>query len=301
MQQKSDDLPVIQSVQGGAVASSVAANNAAARAGADKFQLSDQITLSVKGKEQQTNKNPKDVANILANRGITVTQTAKPGDAAKEKNADNGTESPSSSPLTMASPNSKTEEAVQKIQLNSSVSIISKKKAINTIDLSNDDDTSEVMPPPRSQPMITCPVKECNEKFLTQEGLNRHTLRGHRPPGIRIQRCRLCPAKFSSVEGLAFHQKKVHRMMKTSPDELGLPIVDLRNEMTRQKLAALGIINYIPLSNLNKTTGGVYGLPIVSVQGAANSAVCNLGALGADSLLSLGPVKQIPQRNPMGM
>lgn len=287
MQPRSDGLPVIHSVQGGAnTAESNANTNATSSNNAvpkpsEPYQLSE-ITVSVKGKDQP-NKNPKEVANILAHRGITVT-SSKPADQREKSPVENG-----STPTT----NVTTEEAVQKIQLNSSVSIIQKKKP-PTIDLSNDDD---VVPVPTVQKAMPCPIKDCTEVFANQENLNRHMQRGHRTPQLRINRCRLCPAKFSSPEGLIMHQKKVHRVFKTTPSELGLPVVDLRNEQTRSKLSQLGIYNYIPLSHLNRSVDGVFGLPIVSVQGAANSAVCNLAALGADNLLSIGPVKAIP-KNP---
>lgn len=289
MQPHSDGLPVIHSVQGASVNGSHSSSNSPALD--STIQLSDQITLSVKNKDQAQGKNPKDVANILAHRGITVTPTAKGNPDANKAVRSNEEQ------LQHKTNSASTEEAVQKIQLNSSVSIISKKKTATTIDLSADDDKDEMPPPPR--PFILCPVKDCPERFLTKEGLNRHTQRGHKTLNIRIHRCRLCPTKFATTEGLLFHQRKVHRIsnVKTTADELGLPVVDMRNEQTRAKLAALGIVNYIPLGNLNKTTGGAFGLPIVSVQGAANAAVCNLAALGADSLLSLGPVKQIPRNN----
>ncbi|KAG4067672.1 hypothetical protein HA402_005444 [Bradysia odoriphaga] len=284
MQPRTDGLPVIHSVQGGANASEGTDSNSinSTEKPSEPYQLSE-ITLSVKGKEQP-NKNPKEVANILAHRGITVT-SSKPVDQREKSPTDVGSS---------AATNVTAEEAVQKIQLNSSVSIIQKKKPTTTIDLSNDDD---VEPATTAAKTMTCPIKDCNEVFASQDSLNRHMQRGHKTPQLRINRCRLCPAKFSSAEGLIMHQKKVHRVFKTTASELGLPVVDLRNEQTRTKLASLGIYNYIPLSHLNRSVDGVFGLPIVSVQGAANQAVCNLAALGADSLLSIGPVKAIP-KNP---
>lgn len=288
MQRRSDGLPVIHSVQGGANAADANKNSSSnsTQKSDEPYQLSE-ITLSVKGKEQ-SNKNPKEVANILAHRGITVT-SSKPVEQ-REK-------SPSENSGTATTTNVTAEEAVQKIQLNSSVSIIQKKKP-PTIDLSNDDDEISVTTTatPKAMP---CPVKDCTEVFATQENLNRHMQRGHKAPQLRANCCRLCSARFSSPEGLIVHQKKVHRVSQpATASELGLPVVDLKNEQTRSKLATLGIYHYIPLSHLNRTANGIFGLPIVSVQGAANSAVCNLADLGADSLLSIGPVKAIP-KNPM--
>lgn len=292
MQPRSDGLPIIQSVQGGAPP--IIDRPQQQQKSKESIHLSDQITLSIKSKDAAQNKNPKDVANILANRGITVTPSAKMKEQQlkmQQQGKSGGT-------------NSSAEDAVQKLQLNSSVSIISKKKSI---DLTNDDvtpATKKIMDEYKPiQPnlknshdglFIPCTVPECDQKFLTSDSLQKHLQRGHKHMSLRIHKCKICPAKFSTTDGLAFHQKKVHNIHKTTADELGLPIVDLRNDETRNKLAALGIINYIPLTNLNKTTGGTYGLPIISVQGAANNAICNIMAMGADSVLSLGPVKPIP-------
>lgn len=368
MQPRRDGLPVIHSVQGGGPtivsasggvggggASSTRASPSAAVGAAvpNEIQLSDQITLSVKGNNV---KNPKDVANILANRGITVTPTAKSSASANDKPADTtaaGTAStistattttttspPATSASLLQTNNASTNEAVQKIQLNSSVSIISKKKPSTTatIDLSNDDEKVEMLPPlpmplppppPQNRgirggvggktnvPVLVCPVVNCNRRFVTHEGLNLHTRSGHRGVVKKAYRCKFCPNKFASLQSLLLHQRNVHRVAMmpttatsshqlphaplsraTTADELGLPVVDLRNEDTRNKLAALGIVNYIPLANLNRNTGGQYGLPIVSVQGAANAAVCNLAAIGADSILSIGTVKQVPRMRP---
>lgn len=337
MQPRRDGLPIIHSVQGGGAMPPVVGNRSSPNpnvVAANEIQLSDQITLSVKGNNV---KNPKDVANILANRGITVTPTAK---SSTDKTSPTSSSSSSSSPVTTTttttttphatSTNASTNEAVQKIQLNSSVSIISKKKpAAATIDLSNDDDKSEMLPPPPpptttrmavsklhlQRPVMTCPVVNCNRRFVTHEGLNLHTRSGHRGVvAMKAYRCKLCPTKFATMQSLYVHQRNVHRtaipagaigavggvqpQRATTADELGLPVVDIRNDDTRNKLAALGIVNYIPLTNLNRITGGQFGLPIVSVQGAANAAVCNLAAIGADSVLSIGTVKQVPRMRP---
>lgn len=294
-QPHSDDLPIIQSVQGGAsvpLSSYSSSIIDSLEKSKDSLQLNDQITLSLKSKE----KNPKEVANLLVNRGITVTHKPKNGvSGAQEENSGK---------------NASAQEAVQKLQLNNSVSIISKKK--NESNNSNGNSSSGNNGKEESSssktslslsknivddsPFITCPVPGCEEKFLTQESLNRHTQRGHRMNKINLKafRCKICPAMFSTQEGLIDHQRRNHRIIKTSADELGIPVIDLRNEQTKQKLASLGIINYIPLCT--KSSNGCFGFPIVSVQGAANPNVCNVLGLGINSLLSLGPIKPIPTK-----
>lgn len=292
MQPRSEGIPIIASVQGG-----VGSANESTIKAKDGFSFNDQITLtSVKSKDaaaasnpgtSSLNKNPKDVANILANRGITVTASANK--VSPDKSA-----SQTATSTATTSKISSEDASLQKLQLNSSVSIISKKKpaAIDLTDASPDDDKANL-------DFIACNVPGCKQKFISQDALNKHNQKGHKmmTTATKLYSCKQCIAKFSSLDGLSFHIRKVHVPQKTTADELGLPIVDLRNDATRSKLMALGIVNYIPLANLNKEVGGMYGLPVVSVQGAANSAICNLLAIGADSILSIGPVKTIPPKS----
>lgn len=48
---------------------------------------------------------------------------------------------------------------------------------------------------------------------------------------------------------------------------------------------------------LQGNTSGVFGLPVVSVEGARNPNIINLGALGSSNVLPLGPVRSIPVQN----
>lgn len=189
---------------------------------------------------------------------------------------------------------------------------------------------------------LSCPVSTCNEKFLTENGLQRHLDRGHKkepvkvivkggppipthekPQTISIKnglilksfKCANCTAHFTTQQGLVQHQQQYHSndeghrnsspqapMLKASlikgsqvPNEVGIPLVDLSNEVTRRKLANLGIYNFIPVANRDLACGGFFGFPVVSLQGASNPSICNLGELGASSILSIGPVRQIPK------
>lgn len=78
--------------------------------------------------------------------------------------------------------------------------------------------------------------------------------------------------------------------------ELAIPVVDLKSPQVLNRLFNLGIQSYIPLSQLSVQTGGYFGLPIVTIDGARDPNVCNLGALGATSILSLGPLKHLSNR-----
>lgn len=87
------------------------------------------------------------------------------------------------------------------------------------------------------------------------------------------------------------HKQNYHKEAQGS--EMALPVVDMKNPGTIQKLTTLGIRHCLVLSQLTSSSGGVFGLPIVAIDNARNSAVCNLGALGASNVLSLGPAKAL--------
>jgi len=89
------------------------------------------------------------------------------------------------------------------------------------------------------------------------------------------------------------YHKEVDTVAQNGGTELALPVVDLKSPHVLNRLANLGIQNYIPLSQLSAQTGGYFGLPIITIDGARNTSSCNLGALGATSILSLGPLKHI--------
>jgi hypothetical protein len=87
------------------------------------------------------------------------------------------------------------------------------------------------------------------------------------------------------------HKQNYHKEAQGS--EMALPVVDMKNPGTIQKLASLGIRHCLVLSQLTNSSGGVFGLPIVAIDNARNPAVCNLGSLGASNVLSLGPAKAL--------
>ncbi|XP_069676372.1 uncharacterized protein [Periplaneta americana] len=137
----------------------------------------------------------------------------------------------------------------------------------------------------------TCQV--CDKAFSTQESLNQH-MALHRSPGKLPYRCSLCSAQYPTQQGLLQHRQAYHKEPPVQPGaELAIPVVDLKSPGVLNRLASLGVHHYIPLSQLGSQAGGYFGLPVVSVEGARNPAVCNLGALGAASVLSLGPIKQL--------
>ncbi|GAB0091290.1 uncharacterized protein DMENIID0001_061140 [Sergentomyia squamirostris] len=251
-------------------------------------------------------KSPKAVANILANRGITVTQ----GDFTKLKPDMSGPEKAAEGQSKDKVPDD-TDSVVQKLALNSSVSIISKKKSLMTIDVSEEDAAGQqtsvkseptpipkTCPPllkPRHTPFLSCPDTNCQKKFLTEEALSRHTQKGHHS-NIRYK-CRQCAVMFSSSESLIIHQRRVHRIARlpsNTNEELGIPIIDLNNSNTRLKLLSMGIKTFIPLGNINRASTGFFGLPIVNIRtGSAAPSNFNLQNIGAESVFSLGSAKSI--------
>lgn len=93
-----------------------------------------------------------------------------------------------------------------------------------------------------------------------------------------------------------YHKEVDNTIQQNGNIELALPVVDLKSPNTLSRLSNLGIQSYIPLSQLSAQTGGYFGLPIVSIDGARNPNSSNLGALGATSILSLGPLKHLTNR-----
>nr|XP_018901032.1 PREDICTED: uncharacterized protein LOC109033054 isoform X2 [Bemisia tabaci] len=263
------------------------------------FQLSDAITLSLRN--QQPKENPtKSVANVLASRGITVTPSG------------GGSKAPISPRR-----NSPTEAALNSLNHNSAISIISTnsnnnsgKQAGNTgfavpqgirrtniterpprpptVDLTGNDPPQRLG---RGGAQYTCQV--CDKTYSSPDLLNQH-MQSHRTnQQTKIPyRCNLCNAQYPNQQSLLQHKKSHHR--DTGGTEMALPVVDLKQPGTLSRLQQLGVKFCIPLSQLgNQSGGGVFGLPVISIDGAKNPAVCNLGALGASNILSLGPIKSL--------
>ncbi|KYB26844.1 titin isoform X1 [Tribolium castaneum] len=223
------------------------------------MHLSDSITLSVRNPQPRPQSpkkaDAKAVANILATRGITVTATPKP----KEKN--DTQKNASSIPA--------------QLNLNSAVSIIPSAKNNNkpnpsgkdphlpTVDLT--DDTSSVSQ--QMKPSVPA------QKPAQRQGLP--------------FRCDLCPAQYPNAIGLSKHRQNYHKT-NSGMCEIGVPLVNLKQPGIFQKLSSLGIFNYIPLPSSGPD--GMFALPIINARNPGNVA-----ALGATTMLTLGPVRNIPR------
>ncbi|XP_058805846.1 putative uncharacterized protein DDB_G0291608 isoform X2 [Phymastichus coffea] len=328
-QKRNDGLPVIQNVQGGTSVQSSSRNDST-------IHLTDSITLSVRqpgphpaqvnAMVQSTKKSDASaVANVLAARGITVTPATnkKLQEPITQQQQQQSQQQQQQKPQPLN---------VSALNLNSAISIIpassvqrkqqeqqgqfaipqnkQAKQTTNeverpprppTVDLTQDAPSLPVVRrgrPPRMLQSLTCNV--CDKRFQSQEMLSQH-MATHRTTNKLLHKCNLCPAQYPTATALATHKKTYHKEVDATPHhpdniELALPVVDLKSQNTLNRLASLGIQSYIPLSQLSAQTGGYFGLPIITVDGARNSNTCNLGALGATSILSLGPLKHLSNR-----
>ncbi|GBP36103.1 hypothetical protein EVAR_93796_1 [Eumeta japonica] len=136
--------------------------------------------------------------------------------------------------------------------------------------------------------MYTCKV--CRKGFMSSSALAAHASAAHGAAKVPLFRCDECPASYPKSLQLQHHKRVFHNV--TGPDrELGLlPVVDLSQEDNVKRLSSLGIYSFIPLANREQASG-CFGIPVVSVRGGA---AAGLSALGADGLLSLGPLKPLP-------
>ncbi|XP_076635373.1 uncharacterized protein LOC143348704 isoform X2 [Colletes latitarsis] len=317
-QKRNDGVPVIQNVQG--------ATTQQTNRNDSTIHLTDSITLSVRQPAQVQNtsgtggkkSDAKAVANVLAARGITVTPAANKNKTSEQNKqqilSQQQRTMPSQQPLNVTA-----------LNLNSAISIIpasSQKKqqeqsqfavpqnkqnktAVNeverpprppTVDLTQDG-PSQVPVVRRGRPpraLLTCQV--CDKNFQNQELLTQH-MATHRASSKLLHKCNLCPAQYPTAQALITHKQAYHKEVDTVAQnggaELALPVVDLKSPHVLNRLSNLGIQSYIPLAQLSAQTGGYFGLPIITIDGARNPNTFNLGALGATSILSLGPLKHL--------
>lgn len=139
--------------------------------------------------------------------------------------------------------------------------------------------------------MLSCKI--CKKMFMNQNSLQVHMSTAH-PPSSKVPlfKCDECPASYPKSLQLQHHKRVFHNVSGPSR-ELGLPVVDLSQEDNLKRLSSLGIYSFIPLAN-REQAGGCFGIPVISVHNMQNGITNSLQALGADGLLSLGPLKPLP-------
>lgn len=133
-----------------------------------------------------------------------------------------------------------------------------------TVDLTDDVATDHAPPPPKPAPSM--------QKSAQRRGLP--------------YRCDLCAAQYPTMADLNKHKQVYHKT--NGPYEIGVPLIDLKMPGVIQKLSSLGIFNYIPLPSGGSQ--GMLGIPVINARNAGNAA-----AIGASSILTLGPIRTIPR------
>ncbi|KAJ0171446.1 hypothetical protein K1T71_012996 [Dendrolimus kikuchii] len=138
--------------------------------------------------------------------------------------------------------------------------------------------------------MLSCKI--CKKMFMNQNSLQVHMSTAHPQSKVPLFKCDECPASYPKSLQLQHHKRVFHNV--SGPNrELGLPVVDLSQEDNLKRLSGLGIYSFIPLAN-REQAGGCFGIPVISVHSMQNGMTNSLQALGADGLLSLGPLKPLP-------
>lgn len=140
-----------------------------------------------------------------------------------------------------------------------------------TVDLT-DDTASDDQPPP---PPAKQPVQQMQQRPVQKRGLP--------------YRCDLCSAQYPSMAELTKHRQIYHKTNGSC--EIGVPLIDLKVPNVINKLSSLGIFNYIPLPGASSQT--MFGIPVINAKNATNAA-----AIGASSILTLGPIRTIPKIQP---
>ncbi|XP_031630418.1 alpha-protein kinase 1-like [Contarinia nasturtii] len=312
---RTEGLPVIESVQSGAITLNSTTKKQSTDSAPTTIQINDQITLSVKNKEPSVTIQPTErhktppvvdgnsMANILVNRGITVKSTSKLLEKPKTPDDSNKT------------PYATTEAAVQKLQMNNSVSIISKKKVVTpplatatsateeTIDLSNDDDTPsfksfkrpEKIAPKPGTTQIKCSVKNCQMRFANLKSLREHEQDVHKISRISKFKCTICSLRFISSEAVRAHIRRMHAGQIKSQPEFGIPIVNFNNSNIRKKMLSLGFTNFLPITNIrDEKSTEVFGMPVININGPTINNLKNLFNIDSTKLMPIS-MRTIPR------
>lgn len=138
--------------------------------------------------------------------------------------------------------------------------------------------------------MLSCKI--CKKMFMNHNSLAVHMTNAHPQCKLPIFKCDECPSSYPKLLQLQHHKRVFHNV--TGPNrEVGIPVVDLSQEDNLKRLGNLGIYSFIPLAN-REQDNGCFGIPVVSVHNMQNGLTSSLQALGADGLLSLGPLKPLP-------
>ncbi|XP_065211376.1 uncharacterized protein LOC135839318 isoform X2 [Planococcus citri] len=253
-------------------------------------QLSKSITITARQDTRKKNDTTA-VTNMLANRGITV----------------------SSVPAKQNQNNS----AVQMLNLNSAVSLIPTNNANNrqgrangrpmapmnasrlqTVDLTGPDPPRglQMMSQTRKTPRFQCQI--CDRMFANPEQLNQHmithgNLNRNKPMSYK---CNQCNAQYPNQQQLQHHKQTFHRESIASTNEMVIPVVNLKQPGTMNKLSAIGVHHIIPLNALgSQSANGTFGIPILPLSSDRNQQI-NMSSCGITNILPIGPLKTLGGR-----
>ncbi|XP_034947129.1 histone acetyltransferase KAT6A-like isoform X2 [Chelonus insularis] len=335
-QKRNDGVPVIQNVQGATTSQPTSRSDSTIhltdsitlsvrQPGSAPAQVQNSGAASAKKPDAKA------VANVLAARGITVTPTANKNKTAEQQKQQSTSAQPQQQQQRTTGRTSPPVN-VTALNLNSAISIIpasSQRKQAQqqeqqqfavpqnkqnkptqpeverpprppTVDLTQDTPTpTPVLPPARRgrPPRAALMCQICDKSFQNQEMLVQH-MATHRTSNKLLHKCNLCTAQYPTAQDLLLHKQNYHKddSISTNGIELAIPVVDLKSPQTLNRLTSLGIQSYIPLSQLSAQTNGYFGLPIITIDSPRNPNSYNLAALGATSILSLGPLKYLSNR-----
>ncbi|KAK7067325.1 hypothetical protein SK128_006359 [Halocaridina rubra] len=301
---RADGLPVIANVQGGSGSGQRASSTPTSES---TINLSDSITLSVRSsageKQSQRGERGGDagtVANLLASRGITVTPAAgekQDGGGRDDRRLPTAQELNLSSAISVHPPTQREREAVRERDRDGfavpqapvrgvSSNNVERPPRPPTVDLTQD-------VPSSGSHGTRHHCSQCDRTFPTASLLADHSRVHQQQQQSRMPyKCHLCTAGFSSQKGQQHHYQQFHQLHLSAGD-IAIPLVDLRNPVNVQRMAALGIRSFLPLSNLqNRGAGGVVGVPILTLENLRNGHM-TLQQWGVSDVLTLGPAKTL--------
>lgn len=108
-------------------------------------------------------------------------------------------------------------------------------------------------------------------------------------------RCDQCSAAYPLLATLKTHKSNFHRNSVNS-EELAIPVIDINQPSVMEQLHRLGVVSVIPLTQLKRSAGGVYGLPIINIVPSQPKCYSTNNFFGAGNVFTLGKLKPLAKR-----
>ncbi|KAK7582424.1 hypothetical protein V9T40_013869 [Parthenolecanium corni] len=253
-------------------------------------QLSKSITITARQENQKMNETAA-VANMLANRGITVSSV--PSKQNRNSNAVAMLNLNSAVSLIPTNANNKGSSfAVPQGRISSGRPVANPVPGrMQTVDLTGPD-------PPRNKLMnrtagrFTCQI--CDRTFINQDQLNQHLITHRGSPRKQLPfRCNVCSAQYPNQQSLMQHRQTCRRDAVSGTNEMVIPIVDLKQPGALQRLQSIGFSYMIPLNALgSQSSNGTFGIPILPFSSDRNT-INNMTNCGISNILPVGPLKAL--------